>query len=406
MTMNGVRQFFSSELGYIVMLFALFIVPRLLQRWRLPSAVTSLALGAATGMGFGLFVHDPTVHLLATLGIVALFLFAGLEADTSLLRRETRIVLQHLILRLLLLAGASFAVLYGLGLAPRPALLVALALLTPSTGFILDSLGKFGLSESEKRSVKSKAIATEMLALVILFFTLQSASAIRLVLATAALVSMVLVLPLLFRTFARWVAPYAPKSEFAFLVMMAILAAYGTRKLGVYYLVGAFLVGLLARRFRETLPAMASERMLHAVEVFASFFAPFYFFSAGVSLRVSDFSWTGLALGFVFLVIAVPVALVLVVAHRRHALGEPLAQGLRIAVPMVPTLVFSLVIVGILKESYSVPDYVIGGLVIYTLLNTLVPGLVLGTPPLVFDAPELPVASVSSESCAERKETN
>ena len=257
--LDGVRQFFSSELGYIVMLFALFIVPRVLQRWRLPSAVTALGLGAAAGMGFGLFAEDPTIHFLATLGIVALFLFAGLEADTSLLRREARIVLQHLALRLLLLAGATFACLYLLGLSARPSLLVALALLTPSTGFILDSLDKFGLSDSERRSVKSKAIATEMLALVILFFTLQSASAVRLVLASVALVTMVLVLPLLFRTFARWVAPYAPKSEFAFLLMMAILAAYGTRKLGVYYLVGAFLVGLLARRFREMLPGAAAE---------------------------------------------------------------------------------------------------------------------------------------------------
>jgi len=390
MSMEGVREFFSSELGFLVLLFILFVIPRVLQRWRLPSAVTAFGLGVLSSLGFGLFGNGPTVHLLATFGIVGLFLFAGLEVDAGLLRREVRLVAQHLGLRLILLAGTTFAVLYGLGLESRASAIVALALLTPSTGFILDSLDRFGLSHEERQSVKSKAIATEMLALLILFFLLQSVSVLRLVLATVALVAIVLVLPLVFRFFARKIAPHAPKSEFAFLLMMAVLAAYATRKLGAYYLVGAFLVGLLARRFRSSLPAIASERMLHAVEVFASFFAPFYFFSAGAALQRSDFTLAGLGLGLLFLAAAVPVAAASVMLHRRRALGESYPQSLRVAVPMVPTLIFTLVLAKILRETFSVPGYVIGGLVIYAVLNTLVPGLVLGTPPLVFDAPELP----------------
>ena len=59
---------------------------------------------------------------------------------------------------------------------------------------------------------------------------------------------------------------------------------------GVYYLVGAFVVGITAQRFRERLPAIASDQMLHAVEVFASFFVPFYFFSAGLHVRHEDFA--------------------------------------------------------------------------------------------------------------------
>jgi hypothetical protein len=71
-------------------------------------------------------------------------------------------------------------------------------------------------------------------------------------------------------------------------------------------------------------------------------------------------------------------------------LSEPWSQSVRVAVPMVPTLIFTLVLCGILRETYAIPSYIIGGLVVYTVLNTLVPGLVLGTPALVFDAPELP----------------
>jgi thiol:disulfide interchange protein len=73
-----VPQGLPPELDYVLLLFALFVLPRVLQRYGVPPAITSVALGAITGIVFGLFVSDATVRLLATLGIVALFLFAGL----------------------------------------------------------------------------------------------------------------------------------------------------------------------------------------------------------------------------------------------------------------------------------------------------------------------------------------
>lgn len=128
------------ELDYVLLLFALFVVPRFLQRYRLPAAVTSLALGALAGIGLDAFTRDPTVALLATFGIVSLFLFAGLEVDFAELRREAPVLLQHVAIGLAALLAVALALAFGLHLAWRPAVLVALALLTPSTGFILDSL--------------------------------------------------------------------------------------------------------------------------------------------------------------------------------------------------------------------------------------------------------------------------
>jgi hypothetical protein len=58
----------------------------------------------------------------------------------------------------------------------RPSTLVALALLTPSAGFILDALDGFGLPESARFWIKSKAVATELVALTVLFIVLRSAS--------------------------------------------------------------------------------------------------------------------------------------------------------------------------------------------------------------------------------------
>lgn len=362
------------------LLFALFVVPRLLIRYRLPTAVTSLALGAAAGLGYGWFQNDTTIRLLSGLGIVALFLFAGLDVSFEELRRERGIVVQHLVILGLTLALVTCAAWLWLGLPLRPAILVALALLTPSTGFILDSLASLPITERERFWVKSKAVAAELLALGVLFFTLQSATLARLAISTLALAALVAVLPLLFRLFASWIAPYAPKSEFSFLVILAVFAAMVTLRLGVYYLVGAFVVGLVAQRFREELPALASERMLHAVEAFAVFFIPFYFFSAGLHLHRDDFSLHALLLGVAFLGVILPFRLVVVGLHRRVALKERFAHGARVAASMLPTLVFTLVIAGILRDRFDVAPEIFGGLIVYTLANTLVPGFALREP--------------------------
>ena len=393
--MDYAATLFHSELGYVVLLFGLFVVPKVLQRWRLPSAITAFALGAAGGIGAGLFQHDNTLHLLSTFGISALFLFAGLEVDFHALRERARVLAQHLSVRVLMLGAVAAAAVQFFALEPRAAVLLALALLIPSTGFILDSLASFGLSAEEARWVKDKAIATELLALVILFVALQSTSATRLGLALLALGAIIAVLPPLFRFFAVVVVPYAPKSEFAFLLMMAIVMAYATRQLGVYYLVGAFLVGVAARRFREALPAVASERMLHAVEVFASFFAPFYFLVGGAELRAEDLGTDALLLGLGFAAVMLPFRMGAVMLQRRLALGERAAHSLRVALPMQPTLIFTLVIAGILRDRFALPSPLFGALIVYAVLDTTLPGLILRSAPPVFDEPTLPDEGVA-----------
>lgn len=382
-----------NDVSYVVLLFVLFVIPRFLQRYRLPSAITSLAIGAAA-TALGLFQHDETIALLATFGIVALFLFAGLDVDVEEFRPGARVLVQHLALWAVTLALLSVAVTYVFALAVREAALVALALITPSTGFILDSLELFGLSDDEKRWTKSKAIASELLALLVMFITLQSTSASQLGQSVLALTALIVILPPLFRWFAARIAPYAPRSEFAFLLMVAVVCASATRRLGVYYLVGAFVVGLAARQFRERLPAMSSERMLGAVEAFASFFVPFYFFKAGLGVSSEELDISALLTGLAFLLVCVSIRLGEVSLHRWLALREPSRVSLRIGVALLPTLVFTLVMADILRTRPSVPPAVIGGLVLYTTLITLLPGIVLHTPVVEYDAPHLdPLAS-------------
>ena len=380
---------FRHELVYVGLIFGLFVLPRFLQRYRIPSAITSFLLGAVVALGFNALTSDNTIHLLATFGIVGLFLFAGLEVDLPELRRGSGVLIQHLLGRLVLVAAAAWAAMLLFNLELRPACLVALAILTPSTGFILGSLDTFGLSDEERFWVKSKAIGSELLALVLLFAILRSDTLTQFGLSFLALVVLIGALPLLFRAFARWIVPYAPRSEFAFLLMMAVVCAFTTRRLGVYYLVGAFMVGMAAQGFRRRLPSMTSSRTLHAVEVFASFFAPFYFFGSGLQLHRADFVLESVVVGAAMVAVAVPAQSLLIALHRRWRLGEPLRRSRSVAISLLPTLVFTLVLAEILRDRFHISPALFGGLIIYALVTTLIPGLVLRVPPAEFDRPHL-----------------
>ncbi len=368
----------SPEVIYLLLVFGLFVVPKMLQRFRLPSAVTSLVLGTSIGLATHAFADDATIKLFSTLGIVALFLFAGLEVDFTELKEARAVLIEHIAIQLGLLALVTWLLTATLIPAPRTALLVSLAVVTPSTGFILDSLAQFGLSTREQFWVKSKAVATEIVALVVLFVALQSQTATQLAVASVALAGLILVVPLLFRFFAAVILPYAPKSEFAFLVIVALICAFATRSLGVYYLVGAFVVGVAAQRFRRELPSFTSDTMLRSVEVFASFFVPFYFFGAGLHVSADDLSPAAILGAVALLGVVQPLRLLSVALHRRVSLQEGWNATMRVATPLLPTLVFTLVLAEILRERFDIPPWLFGALTIYAIVGTLIPGFTLG----------------------------
>lgn len=364
------------DLLYIVLIFGLFVLPKILQRIGLPGAVTSLALGFLTS-AFGLLPDDPTVGLLSTFGIVALFLWAGLEIHLDDLRPEWRVLTLNLLGFSLVLAGASWIAWRFLELDARAATILGLALVTPSTGFILDSIGGFGLGRPEIRRVRAVAIATEILALLALFAVTQSSSWPRFAGSSLALVALIVAIPPALKVFARHIEPYAPRTEFAFLLMVAVVCAYATRKLGVYYLVGAFIVGLSARRFRDQLPAMSSDRLLNTVEEFAMVFGPFYFFHAGQELHPSLFDLPSLGLGVGLALVLIPLRGFLGAALQPGRGGWTRRERLRIGTALLPTLVFSIVLLGILRERFELGSPLVGGLFVYTLIDTTLPGYVL-----------------------------
>jgi len=355
----------------VVLVVVLLLLPRALQRAGIPAAVSALALGVAAG-AFGVDVGSTqTVHLLATIGISSLFLFAGMEVDLRELRRTAGVVSGHVLAQSILLGAVTLGARLILGLAWIPAILLALALLTPSTGFILDSLGGLRLTAEQKGWVKTKAIATELVALAALFVGVQSGSAASLAAASLGMVALVGALPWAFRLFAAQVLPWAPRSEFTFLVVLSILAALATHELGVYYLVGAFVVGLMTLRVRQRVPELGTPALLGAVEYFAGFFAPFYFFEAGLKLDGGVLGPRAIGVGLLLLLLVGTLRTLSVVIHRRLALGEHGRDALKVGGALLPTLVFSLVIGDILRERFGTPPWLIGALAVVAVGTTL-----------------------------------
>jgi Kef-type K+ transport system membrane component KefB len=368
----------ALELVYLGLVLVLLLVPRVLQRFRIPAPLTAFALGLLAGLFVRGLGGDATLALLATLGISSLFLFAGLEIELEAFHRGRWPLVAHLALRAVALAGIAWAGTRFLDFSWQAATLLGLALLTPSTGFILDTLGQQGLDEEERFWVAAKAVAGEILALAVLFVVVQSGSAATLALSSVALLAMLAGLPLLFMLFGRYVLPHAPGSEFSLLVLVGLVAAYLTKQLGVYYLVGAFLTGLVARLLRERMPLLASDDNLRAVRLFASFFVPFYFFHSGTRIPPDAFQWQSLALGLALSVVVLPLRIGVQWLHRRLLFREDAASSLRVSITLVPTLIFTLVLAGILRERHGLSATWYGALLVYAFVSTALPSLLKG----------------------------
>ena len=366
----------NQDVIYLLLIFALLVIPRAVQRFSVPAPLTCLLFGIGAVLWLGDGAHDAVVNLLAILGISSLFLFAGLEVDLAQLRKGLWPLLLHLLIRSATLVGVAWLAWHYAGLSWQAAGLLALALLTPSTGFIMDSLAQLGLNEEERFWVTSKAIAGELLALVAMFVVMQADDPVQLGLSSLVLAAMLVGLPLLFIGLGRWVAPHAPGSEFSLLVMVGMLAAYITYWLGVYYLVGAFIAGLVARLLQRRMPLLASHDNLHALRLFSSFFVPFYFFNSGTHVPGDALSLEALGLGVLITLVVLPLRLAVIVLQRRMVFGESLRSSLRVALALSPTLIFTLVLAGIMREHFAVPPVLYGALLFYAAVTTLLPSLV------------------------------
>jgi Kef-type K+ transport system membrane component KefB len=360
----------------LLFIFGLLVVPRAMQRFRIPAQLTCFIFGIAASIFFKTIIDSHVLSAVSTLGIASLFLFAGLEVDMPEITRQLPRLLNHLGTRGLFLWGFIWVSMRYLHFAWQPASLLALALLTPSTGFILDTLHASGLDSSEQSEVTIRAVAGEILALLVLFVVSQD-SGKSFALSSAALLLLIVLTPFFYIALAKYVLPFAQGSEFSLLIMVGVICAIITKTIGVHVLLGAFIAGLVAGLLKHRLPTVVSTENLRAVRLFSTFFVPFYFFHEGLDVPTGALVFKALLYGLAisFVVLPLRIAKNCLVCHyfcRRTRQG-----GLRVAIALTPTLIFTLVIAGILRESFQISDALYGGLLVYAATSTILPSFVL-----------------------------
>ena len=366
----------STEIKYLIMFFVVLIIPKVLLRFKIPSGITCLVIGVVFGMGLGWFHDDQLVLMLSRLGITSLFLFAGLEIELDELIADLPTILKSIAQFLFFISVTTFALSAVFDLNHRVSLILTIGLFTPSTGFILNSLGSYNFSQQQVHWIRSKAISQEIVAILLLFMALQTEKLTTFVGSTIALVVLVFTLPYLFKLFIKKIAPYAPNSEVSFLVLIAFVSGVITKKIGTYYLVGAFIVGIIAGQYRHFMDGKKSENIIASLAAFFSIFVPFYFFNAGLSFTEDLFTLTGLLYGVLFLIIFIPIRIFSFYSNIFLFLKKNWTDRFQISFSLIPTLIFGLVITGILRDRYDLDPNILSGLIVYTIIASIIPAIV------------------------------
>ncbi len=367
----------SRTLVYLGMILGLLVVPRALQRFRLPAPLTCFIFGIVGAVLFKTTVDDHVLAVVATLGIASLFLLAGLEVDLVEIRHQLRRLIGHLATRGVFLVASAWLAIHYLHMSWQAASLLGLGLLTPSTGFILDILPHSGLTESEQTEVSINAIAGEIIALLVLLILSHADSVQALAVSIGALLLLVVLTPLFFLALGKYVVPYAPGSEFSLLLMVGIICAVISSAVGVHVLIGAFVAGLVAGLLKTRMTTLASHENLHAVRLFASFFVPFYFFHEGLEVPTDALVLKALFYGLALSIVVLPLRIAKSWVECRYFSRRTNKGSIRVAVALTPTLIFTLVIAAILHESFHIDDALYGGLLVYATISTILPSFIL-----------------------------
>ncbi len=365
-------------LNLLGLISLLFFLPKMAVRIGIPSPVTEMALGFACGPAvLGLVERSELLDGLAAFGISALFLFAGLEVTVADLIKRSSILVQHVLLQALLIAAAAW-VGVAWGLSVPVAVLAGAALMSSSAGFIVPALEALGFPRTTTSWIKQKAISAELLAILAVLVFSQSGTPRDLAVGVGVLVALIAVLPAVFWVFHHTILRWAKGTEFSFMMVIALLAAYVTHHLGVHYLVGAFVVGLVARRYllwsaREGVAAAPVMTALSSFRFFSMFFLPFFFFLAGLSVPAEGLGRQSLIAAGVLLLAILPLRVLVVMVHRKLAIGESWHEGFNVGLMLGPTTVFSVAVAGILQDRFDVPDWLLVGLILYGAATSMTP---------------------------------
>ncbi|MBI4531159.1 MAG: cation:proton antiporter, partial [Candidatus Latescibacteria bacterium] len=304
-------------LGLAIVLIAAKLGGGLFERLSLPPVLGELIFGALLGnaglIGLHLFEElrtDPSMDLLARIGVVVLLFEVGLESDVKGMLATGLPSLMVAVVGMV----APFLLGYGLGLALLPEassdtyLFIGATLTATSVGITARVLKDIGqLDRPESRIILAAAVIDDVLGLIVLAVVsgivtsgVVSGTTVTLIFLKAIgfLVAAIFV--------GKWVAPYLGRaamalgsgSKLAAALVFCFILSYLADSLGLATIVGAFAAGLILEEghFHPPLRDGSPNRQtntptLHALtHPFSSILVPVFFVLMGMQIRLEAFT--------------------------------------------------------------------------------------------------------------------
>lgn len=365
---------------FLVLVTAIFFVPKIINRYfRIPSPITEIILGVALGVFLPRYFYlDDITSVLSTLGIITLFVYAGMEVNMDFLLKNRRFLLENILINLSIFLLVGVILVFVFNFSFVLSLLISLALITPSASFILSSFN--GESDSSRYWVETKALTGEVLSLLLMIILLGISSPQRLLLNLGILLILLFALPFVLKFMYRKFFSKLIGTEFSFILVIALIAAFLTEFIGVHYLIGAFIVGLISRRFiseivedyRYThINEEKGKQIMASFNMFAITFIPFYFFSVGLKLNQGIFTWNNVTLALILLFTMSLVRILPTTLHRILRKKETFLEAFKINSRLIPTLVFTFVIAEILIKEFPSIEPFYGCLMLYGIFSAI-----------------------------------
>ena len=365
----------TSDLEYLAIFITVLILPKVVQRLKVPSGITALIIGIALSKLDPTISGEPIFRFLSQIGITSLFLFAGLEVETSELKEDKGYLFKYLSKYTMALSIVAFSLHSLFDWSWQVALIFSLGILTPSAGFILNSLHSFNVNEDHEYWIKSKAISKEIVSILLMFIALQWAEPKNMIFSSLFFIGLFIFLPKIFRLFFKFISPYAPNSEIPFLVALSLISGVVSKELGAYYLIGAFIVGIIGSQFKKSIFKDGEDALFRSLSSFFNVFLPFYFFYAGTKIDLSLLSLNAFLYAITLFVIFIPIRILLIKSSLTFFMKEIIENTYKVSFSLMPTLIFGLVISGILIERKLIPYEYSYALIIYTILTSIFPSI-------------------------------
>ena len=368
-------------LKFFIILFLLFFIPKIIKRfYRIPFPITEITLGLLLGMLLPeYFYAEDALKVLSTLGIVTLFVHSGMEVDFQFIAKNRRFFIENMILHLAVIGLVGYALHELFSLTYQVAYLASLALTTPSASYIISSNSDSG--RNEKPWIEGKAIAGEVASLILMIFLYRIDNPANLILTIVIIGLLLFMLPKVLRFLYDRVFSKMIGTEFSFIFAVAMISALITDIIGLHFLLGAFIAGVVSRRFISDLvkdegyidvSSSKGKQIVVGFGFFSLVFAPFFFYTTGLSIKPEIFTWTTLGLALLFGLAIAGIRILIIAAHRMFRVREKFPKAARISAKMLPTLVFTFVISEMLVENFGIDSQLFNTLMIYGILTALI----------------------------------